>query len=193
MLSRELEPRHVAIATRLIGAEAERPRDTVEARALLASRAWPRSVPEARPFVAAPVSERELSLRLTARGGALYRDTLLEREVIVLPATPETLARVLPFARASHPALASVLAHRPDEASVWIESVAGARCNTLDAADRQTIAEALGTLHRAGGAHGAVDREHLVRRGGCLVLCFPLSPGSVDPEADLRALAALES
>jgi eukaryotic-like serine/threonine-protein kinase len=194
-LSDELDDRHRSIARVLIAPEAERPNDSLAARTLLSSLAWPRAVPVARAPQERAVDSpplRDLSLRLVPRGDGVYEDTLLAREVHVLPADPETLARVLPFARAGHPGLASVLVHRPDETRIWIEALPGDRLDAaLTEADRRWLEQALAALHRAGGAHGAIDREHVVRRGGMLVLKFPLLPASSEPAADLRALAEL--
>jgi eukaryotic-like serine/threonine-protein kinase len=176
-LSSELGVEHAAIARRMIGSDDERPKDSVEARSLLASVVWPRSVPAARASVPEIRATEERSLRLVPVGDAVHEDTLLQRLVYVRPADPKTLARVLPLARAGHPSLASVLAHRPEEPSVWIEVVNGGRLALpLSAEEHAALAAALESLHRAGGVHGAVDRDHVVRRGDLVMLAFALTP-----------------
>lgn len=191
-LSDELGDPQRTIAERLIAPTAERPSDTVQARALIQSVSWPLSVPEERRAPAPERSAPEPSLRLIARAHGAYEDRLLGRELHVLPADADTLARVVPFAKADHPGLASVLVHQPEPPGVWVEAVIG---TTLDApltpAERHWLEQALAALHRAGGAHGAVDRAHVVRRGGCLVLRFPSAAAGASAADDLAALERL--
>ncbi len=192
-LSPELDESARAVARRLVGSVEERPEDAGSARALLASVAWPLTVPEARaaklPSQRPPAPR---SPRLEALDGPRYRDTLLEREILVLGADPPTLERVLPFARADHPALAAVLAHHADVATLWIDAAAGATLEgPLDDAGRALLRAALGALHRAGGVHGCVCPAHVAIRGGQPVLRFALEPRASSADDDLAALAAL--
>lgn len=182
-----------AVARRLVAAAAQRPADAREAREALASVEWPRQVPPARPVQrAARAPEPHRSERLEPLGGARFRDTLLGREVLVLQADAPTLERVLPFARADHPALAAVLRHVPADGTVWIEVPRGKPLDRpLGEAELAGLGEALEALHRAGSFHGRVDRRHVVLAGGRAVLCFPLEPLGRSAEDDQAALAAL--
>jgi serine/threonine protein kinase len=193
-LSSELEPVHLSIAKKLIAPEAERPADTHAARALLGSVKWPTVVPPARParLGQRAASERPRSQRLEPIGGPLFRDTLLDRTLLLLPADPPTLARVLPFARADDPLLPQVLAYTTEEKSFWVEQVEGAPLERpLTAGERESLARALGRLHRAGGVHGRIDAQHLVVRGGVVALTFALEPSTASADDDLLALTRL--
>jgi serine/threonine-protein kinase len=188
-LSSELDERHRAIAHRLVGSEAERPDNADAARALLASVRWPTEVPPTRAV--SPASERRRpSGRLEPHPGGGYVDLVLGRRVLVLEGTASNLERVLAFARADHPGLESVLAHKPEDRSVWLESLDKSRA-PLAERDRAFLSEALGALHRSGGFHGAVDAEHLAWRGDQPVLCFPSAPYTSGAEADLEGLSRL--
>lgn len=97
--------------------------------------------------------------RLVAVGASLFHDTLLERDVSIVPATPEALTLARAFARAEHPRLATVLRVAPP-GGLWVEALPAARRDPTEA-DRAALASALRQLHGAGAAHGAVDRAHL--------------------------------
>jgi serine/threonine-protein kinase len=191
--SDDLGPEHIALARRLIGPPAERPADAVEARRLIAELDWPRRTPDRE--VVAPRSVRTLLAlpeRLSPRGDGSHHDTLLDRKVLVLDASPEVLRRALPFARADHPALASILSLDPNLGSLWIEALDGpGLARPLTPAESAELGEALGCLHRAGGVHGSVDRAHLVEQGGMLRLGFAIDPKDATPADDLRALGEL--
>jgi eukaryotic-like serine/threonine-protein kinase len=193
-LSSELDAEARAAANALIAPVDERPADALTARERVRQASWPSSVPAAR--IAPRVAEarrRAPSDRLEPLGGARCRDSLLDREIYVLAADPATLERVLPMARADHPALAAVLVHRAGEHSVWIDAAPGAALeDELDDDEHAELAEALSALHRAGGVHGRVDREHVVRRGGRVVLRYALEPLTSTPEDDRCALDALK-
>lgn len=192
-LSDELDDAARAVARRLIAPAAERPADARAAREALASVEWPRETPRARPVqTAAKAPEPRRSVRLAPLGGVRFRDTLLGREVLVLHADAATLERVLPFAHADHPALAAVLRHVPADSAVWIEAPRGkALDRPLDAAELAELGAALDALHRAGGFHGRIDRDHVVLAGGRAMLCFPLEPLGRSAEDDRSALDAL--
>jgi serine/threonine-protein kinase len=180
---------------RLTGPEAERPTDTREAIALMRSVTWPADVPppRAESATAAPVLA-QLGGRLQQAESDGIRDSVLERSVLVLAAEGAAYELALSFARADHPALASVLCYQADEESVWIEDFpdSGASAvGTLSEQDRSVLAQALEALHRAGAAHGAVNRVHLRSVGDQLLLRFPVAQLHHDPARDLADLAAL--
>jgi serine/threonine-protein kinase len=188
-LSSELSASHQAIAERLVAAEAERPSNTDAARELLASVRWPVGVPTPRAHSAHPTAARAGG-RLEPREGGLFWDTLLGRYVAVFEANASTLERLLSFARADHPGLASILVHRPEENVVWVEAFSEA-AGALSTADREFLRDALGALHRAGGFHGAVGTAQLGRRGGRAMLGFPAELLTSGGPADLEGLERL--
>ncbi len=192
-LSDELDEAAQAVARRLIAPADERPADAREARDELAAVKWPLDVPPPRSVQrSAPAPEPRRSVRLEPLGGVRFRDALLGREVLVLHADAATLERVLPFARADHPALAAVLRHVPADSAVWIEAPRGTPLDRpLDAAELAELRAALEALHRAGGFHGRIDREHVVLAGGRAMLCFPLEPLARSADDDRKALDAL--
>jgi serine/threonine-protein kinase len=193
-LSTELGAVHLAVVEHLIAAESERATDAEDAIVLLKSVRWPDRRPPT-PSPTSPPTPELASERLEPLADGIYRDRLLEREVIVVNANEENLARALAFARAGHPNLQTVLAFFPERAELWLENVIGDRVvPPLDAADRALLEQALEALHQAGGCHGAVGAEHLIRRAGEVVLCLP--PRGIEEstaEDDLRALARLAS
>ncbi len=193
-LSDELTDAHQDIARALIGAEADRPNEASSAAELLASQEWPRAVPRARAVTRKPSNRPPArSVRLEPRRGVLHHDTLLGRDVFVLRSQPETMERVLPYARTDHPALPCVLRLDRDREIVWIDAVVGRPLSrSLTPEEHSRLAAALGALHRAGGYHGSVDAEHVVERGDELMLRFPLDPKSRSTDDDLAGLRRLE-
>jgi tRNA A-37 threonylcarbamoyl transferase component Bud32 len=125
-------------------------------------------------------------------GAGVYRDTLLGRFVRVLPAEPAHLARAAAFARADHPALASVLAFRPEDHTLWVEHVEGEPLQgPLGAVELRRLEEALAALHRAGATHGFVRADHVRVQNGETVLAFPVYDAHASEEDDFRDLHAL--
>jgi serine/threonine-protein kinase len=193
-----------AIARRLVGDEATRPNDAKAAIALLRSVVWPACEPARapifgvnaalaaageRPAVAAP----QLVARFSPLGGERFHDTLLDRDVLGLVATPEVIATARAFARAGHPSLATVFDFDDAARTVHVEPLRAApRAGRLSAADRADLDGAVRSLHRTGGVHGAIDTDHVVRRGASVALAFPDSPGNGSQEADLVALGRLD-
>lgn len=193
-LSSELDAGARAAARALIAPAEQRPADALAAHERIRQASWPSIAPTARGAPRAVEAPRAAtSDRLEALGGARYRDTLLDREVYVLAADPATLGRLLPMAHAGHVALAAVLAQRAEESSVWVDAVPGAPLeDALDDDEYAELSEALSALHRAGGVHGRVDREHVVRRGGSVVLRYALEPLTSTPEDDRIGLDDLK-
>lgn len=187
-----------AIARRLVGDVAARPSDAQTAIALLRSVVWPAREPMHTPTSRAnaaitAVAEPPNAARFSPLDRELFHDTLLDRDVLVLGATPEVVRTARAFARAGHPALATVFGFDDAARTVHVEPLRAApRAGRLSAADRAALDGALQSLHRSGSAHGAIDADHVVRRGGSVVLAFPDSPGNDSQEADLVALGRLD-
>ena len=78
------------------------------------------------------------------------------------------------FARADHPALGSI--QMLDEASgrlVVLDLGDDPLEGALAPGEIAEVREAIGSLHRAGGVHGRLDRAHLTRQGGRVLIRFP--------------------
>jgi eukaryotic-like serine/threonine-protein kinase len=192
-LSDELGDRHREIAMRLVAPEQERPESALDARDLLRSVSWPSDAPPPRSKRSEPPPQAaHESARLTALEGARHHDSVLDRDVLVLEASGATLERALAFARADHPALAAVLRLDTETHCIWIDALAGAPLDRpLGPDERRELGEALDALNRAGGTHGAVNREHLVVVGGRVTLRFPLEVPDAPETSDRDALVAL--
>jgi len=192
-LSAELGAHERELSRRLIGPEALRPESALEARDLLLTARWPRTQPARRPISRAPTSRRLASAdgRLTPIEGARFHDGWLGRDVLVLAASGADADRARAFARAAHPALASVLCVRQTDDTLWVEAVTGEPATPLGPEEHAELHAALTALHRAGARHGAVDAAHVLRRGGETVLAFPLEPRDAPADADFAHLDAL--
>lgn len=210
----DLGPAHDAIVRALLSeGAAGRPPDAFEARRILLSCAWPDRLPKAQnkaneghvPSVpaaspSAPEDERLGPSRdegADTRDGAVRRfDTWTGRDVLVLPLDAGRLALGQAFARAAHPALATVLRADPAASELWISAPRG---RALSDAPRAIppgalarLREAVAALHQAQGAHGHIDLEHLYMYEGELCLAFPRGPAGEDAaQRDLEALEKL--
>ncbi|MCC6522893.1 MAG: protein kinase [Polyangiaceae bacterium] len=207
----DLDARHEAVLARLLApAPGDRYEDSERARAALGSLAWPRRLPPGREATAAAaVRLQGDAAPRSARSGRLgaarapadpcdvgerRHDTTLERDVLVL--SLDELACAGAFARAAHPALAGVWRADAAARELWLEAPHGTALASpgaarLEPAEHARLVEALGRLHAAGAVHGAVDADHVRRVAGDVWLAYPSRPGTVEPGADLAALAAL--
>jgi serine/threonine-protein kinase len=99
------------------------------------------------------------------------------------------------FARAGHPALGAVLRADAEARQIWIDAPRGqalAAGGQLEPRQLERLRDALASLHRAGGAHGAVDPAHVHLHHGAAELVFPRSPAhDASAEEDRRALEEL--
>lgn len=195
---RDLDARHDALVLRLVAEHAsDRPEDAFAARRELSALSWPDTIERAAVSIRPekPLSERPARGRLVPTDlPAVFRDNVLERDVVLLALEPRTLARVAAFARADHPALQSVLRVDRDGGVVWLAAPRGAPLEgKLAEAQSRTLREALERLHAAGETHGAIDRAHVrVDANGEVVLAFaPAPPPTSTPDLDQLALARL--
>jgi serine/threonine-protein kinase len=131
------------------------------------------------------------------RDAALRRhDGWLDRDVLVLPASPEALERARGFARAGHAALSPVLRVDRESGEIWVAAPLGKALadepRGLSPGQAARLAEALEALHGAGAAHGWVDAEHLYFHDGEITLAFPRRDEPPDAaQRDQEALAGL--
>jgi serine/threonine-protein kinase len=204
----DLGPAHDAIVARLVAAApADRPADAFEARRLLGSVAWPdRPAPATAARRRPAASERPAATEAGRLGPAkapgdgrdaarLRHDAWTARDVIVLALEGAELARARAFARAGHAALPLVLRADRGAGELWVAAPVG-RAQADGAAPSTPaltrLAEALAALHAAGGAHGAIDAEHLYLDGDAVSLAYPRhAPAADDARRDRDALAAL--
>lgn len=195
----DLDATHDRVLNQLV---AERPADrfasALDARRAIERAAWATRlakrtitgplVTEARPTPAA-----DTRCAPPQRGGDRH-DSWLGRDVYVL-SLERHLPRAAAFARADHPALPTILRADADSQEIWVEVMSGRPLSqglSLTPAQVDELRSALQTLHRAGGAHGAVDDHHVYVHAGCARLAFPRSqPTAATAEADLAALHGL--
>lgn len=204
----DLTAEHAGLLARLV---AERPEErfatALEAREAIEQLNWStRTVqreqhlpgPPSSKNPRAPASRRERLVE-SAHGplGQQHIDRWLEREVVLLE--PSEQARAAAFARASHPALASVLRVCPLSQAIWValppgQPVAQAKpFASLSGAQVHMLESALQALHDSGGVHGSVDATHVFRDGdGQVVLAMPRRcPSEASAAADRSALRLL--
>lgn len=206
----ELGPAHDAFMASLLSEHpGERPADAFEARKTLLSCVWPDRPPKhvrpASPPTAASKANTPQGERLApprdedpdARDAAHRRfDTWTDRDVLVFPLDPPRIALARAFARADHPALATV--YRADESAseLWVAPPRGRALADVPHAGSpgafRRLKEAVDALHAAEGAHGSIDLEHVYAHEGELSLAFPRSlPGKDAAARDREALLRL--
>ncbi|HTJ80660.1 MAG TPA: hypothetical protein VL400_03020, partial [Polyangiaceae bacterium] len=183
-----------------------RPADAFEARRRLESVPWSRrALPRHEGGAASTRSSRPPpeAVRLgPARDlgdgrdvARLAFDTRTSRHVLVVPLDDTTLAFARGFARADDPSLPLVLRASKEDAEIWVEPPRGA--SLADAPPSidvgPVLSAAIARLHAAGGAHGALDAQHLYVHEGCLVTAWPRRLADSIDEAKRRDLAALET
>jgi serine/threonine-protein kinase len=204
----DMGPAHDAALARLLQEDPrKRPADAFEARRLLFGLHWPERIWDRPRALPRAVTERPAAPEATRLGTALWpsdgrddatrkHDAWLDRDVLVLPDDPDTLARARCFARAAHPALPSVLRIDRDAHAVWIAAPLGRALaddpRGLSPGQVARLREAVQALHAVGGAHGRIEPSHLYCLDGDVTLAFPRGEVSADAAArDLEALAAL--
>ncbi len=204
----DLGPRHDEVVAALLAFDPrDRPEDTFAARRLIEGLTWStRVLPRTGPQSGRTRSSRppEAGQRLVApqrvtdpRDAArTLFDVVFERNVLVLPLDEPGLRLASAFARADHASLALVLRASQADGEIWIEPPRGMAladgARKLDPAQVERLRAALAALHAQGGAHGAIDAEHVYLEGDAVVLTFPreLRDGAT-PNRDVADLAAL--
>ena len=199
---RHLDARHDAAVLTLVSRDpAGRPVDAFTAARLLSELPWPSDVDDGptaarRAAQRRPVSARPEPLRLATPGAAVdapAQDRWLERPVVRVPLTAQSLAIAGVYARVGHRALQAILRVDRDGGLVWLAAPRGARLDRmLLERERATLGEALALLHAEGLVHGSIGRETVrVSEAGPLLL-FPLeAAAAVSPSVDVAALFRL--
>jgi len=207
----DLGPAHDEVVGRMLAEDVkDRPADAFAARRALEGLTWSTRV-LARAEVAAPSTRSSRPPAGGARLGPatdvrdgrdaafLRRDAVTARDVLVVPMDDAALALARGFARVSHAALPLVLRASVDDHELWVEPPRGvAWADAEPTADlRATLRAAIHALHAEGGAHGALDPEHLYVDEETLIVAWPrrVAPSidaakRLDDEALERLLSA---
>ncbi|MBK6812696.1 MAG: protein kinase [Sandaracinaceae bacterium] len=128
-------------------------------------------------------------------GARLLRDTLLGREVLVLPVDAARAAHLTALAAADHPHLQAVFDVDPERGEATLERPRGVPLTQPvppehHARIKAELSAALHALHERGLAHGSLTPQHALHGPGRAVLLLPSAPGG-DPADDLLALERL--
>jgi hypothetical protein len=212
---RGLGPSHDAAVLRLFASEpGARPEGAFEARRELLALAWPDaadpsplSIRRASTKPAKPANFRPLAHRVEEDGADPARqghevpmdearrgiDHWLERPIVQVALTPQSLARASSFARAAHPTLQAVLRVDRERGEIWLEAPRGERpVRPLRKFELESARAALEALHRTGAVHGIVDPDHvLVGEDGVMVLFSPAADPGATMDNDRIALGRL--
>jgi len=116
----------------------------------------------------------------------LKHDRVLDRDVLLLPATAEQLTRAGCLARATHPAVPAVWGMSDDGRYLIVEPALGEEASSLSEAERARLSEALTDIHEMGGIHGSVAEEHVRRFAGQVYLAYVIEPPPSASEATDR-------
>jgi eukaryotic-like serine/threonine-protein kinase len=198
----DLDPRHDAVLRTLLAKDpADRPGNADEAKKLLRSIPWSDRPPTIdRRELAAPVQrvgpDERFSPVESAGGEDRRHDTVLDREVVVIPYDERWHDRFVAFAAVRSPSIATVLSASAQKGLVVIERPHGAPLSSgtvrLSPPALGRLRAALAELHAAGVAHGSIDRDHVyVTDDGFPTLAFPRELKQASPTDDLRALSTL--
>ena len=207
----DLTPDHDELLRGFLAVEPEaRFGSALQARAAIAELAWPTRVvaqhkpPPAQRTVATDESHLTDERWGPARGGKytnyvdlVRHDKWLGRDVLILPLDDSSLNRASAFARAAHPALPLVLRADAETAQLWIAAPSGVPLAeqkpwpSLAPKELARLRHALRALHRCGGVHGRVDRDHVFRHAGAVWLAFSAGQEDATREADMAGLDAL--
>jgi serine/threonine-protein kinase len=202
----DLDSSHAAVLASFLARDPRlRPASAHEARDRLRTVKWPDRRPPHPLAVQAPPDAPTaedgrlgppLELGDGPDGDRRRHDRRLGRDVLVIELDEASLAQARAFAASADPRLPCVLRARRDEASIWVEPTRGNAFSKLGyfVPSPESVAllrAALQALHRAGGTHGAVDREHVYVHEGELLLAYPRHQTEASAEDDLRCFARL--
>jgi tRNA A-37 threonylcarbamoyl transferase component Bud32/tetratricopeptide (TPR) repeat protein len=186
-----VDPETDALAT--ASPEAQRARELAAAAAAAASAA------QASAGAPADANERFVPVDSpstpASTGARVLRDTLLGREVLVLPVDATRAAHLVSLAAADHPHLQAVFDVDPERGEATLERPCGVPLTQPvppehHARIKTELSAALHALHERGLAHGQLTPHHALHGPGRAVLLLPDVPGG-DPADDLLALERL--
>jgi serine/threonine-protein kinase len=182
-----LSPSQRELARRLVDSAAL-PDNASEMLSLVRKEVWP-ATPAREPEQRSPrpTPAPEAPARLISDGQRSF-DRLLERPVVVLDSSLDTLGRAGRFAAAGHPGLSAILMYDADKQLIWLESLESRDPGQLTPAQKDTLRTALIRLHDVGGSHGSVDQAHLGWRGSEPALVFPSATKPATLREDLAKL-----
>lgn len=208
----DLLPAHDGIIALLLEEEPRRrPADAFDAGRALRSVRWSDRVSPrndaarprpARPSTPAPSKRPRLTVTFDVGDGRdasqRWRDTWINRDVLIVPLDDESLTRARAFAQAGHAALATVLRIDPAVNEIWIDPPRGRSLadapRALSPGQVARIEEAVLALHAAQGAHGAIEPDHLYWHDGEVTLAYPRRQAGKDAaERDSIAVARLKA
>jgi serine/threonine-protein kinase len=197
----DLDARHDAILATLLAKDpADRPGNADEAKKLLRSIAWsdrPPTIDKREPTTTTPRAgpDERFAPLAGSDGEDRRRDTVLEREVVVLPYDERWLPLFSAFAAVKSPSLATVLTASAQRGLVIVERPFGrplSAGSSLSPPALGRLRAAVTELHASGLAHGSIDRDHVyVTDDGFPMLAFPRELKEASPTDDLRALSRL--
>ncbi len=181
---RDLDARHDDAVLRMLARDpGARYGGAFAARRALLGLVWPGTNEPAAPRRRESLpTERTQSGRAELATDGTGFDRWIERRFEHAPLDERSKARAAAFARAAHPALQAVLRVDRVGARIWLEEPRGRPlAGLLTDAQLAELHAAIESLHRAGFAHGHIDREHVwIDDAGAATLRFA---AAADPTA----------
>lgn len=184
----DLGPHHDAALAALIATDpSQRPPDALAARRSLEALGWSTRArgPTAAVLAPAPAEPAASTERLgparephDGRDAAARRhDAWVGRDVLVLSLDEAAAGVARAFAQLTHASLPCVLRVDRGAGALWVLPPRGTALEDGAVAPSpeqvERLAAAVGRLHEAGGAHGAIDAEHLYLHESTLALAYP--------------------
>ena len=170
---RGLDGRHDrCIAAMMADDPGDRPPDAFAALDALSALSWPSTVEARLARRSEHPAARPGGGRLELLADGRRVDTWTGRAVEQVQLVDTALARARAFTQANHPGLQTVLRVDREGSAIWLEACERITDRSLLEEERSRLRAALVGLHRAGIAHGRVDREHVGVASGEVVLCF---------------------
>jgi serine/threonine-protein kinase len=193
----DLDTKHDDLLRAMLARRPEdRPQTALEARDALGARSFRVLRARAARVKAVPAARVSGAQRLEPLEGDVSFDTALGRRVQVVEVTAAALRLARACGACESRVLPAIYRLEGARQRLWVDEAEGrplaAIGRGLRPAEQKALADALAELHRAGGAHGAVDREHVRVSSGGLRLAFPAAASEAASAAgDLEALATL--
>ncbi len=193
----DLDNRHDQILRSMLARmPGERPATALEARDALGGRSFRVLRPGVTRVKAVPAPRASGTRRLEPLEGDVYFDTALGRRVLVIEASAAALRLARACGACESRVLPAIYRLEGARQRLWVDEVEGRSLTVLGRglrpAEARALGEALAELHKAGAAHGAVDREHVRVSAQGLRLAFPqIASEAATAAGDIAALAGL--